>query len=335
VNTYKNMQQAERSLPVLQDALTRDPFNPRIHFGLGSLYLDLERYEDARASLEQSLDIEPAQPNAYINLAGINRQAGDGVGFVQYFLKALEVDPRDHELPGMLADFLYKLELFEEGDDFRDRVMTVAPTSTTAYHIELLRAVQNGDEQAANQSARRAIQDGIENRLDAYSHAVRYLLRSAARTNTVEEEMAWIEEHAPGIFDVDAEAVPQKYRIAQGYAMDAWYTTLPREELLRRLDVILESGRSMGFDLTDTPYLHVNILAMRGEIQEAIEVALSGVFSRSVAVNLGWKRALAQAQFAELVTDPRVQAAMQRWEDEEDALRGQVQTYLADLHAAT
>ncbi len=37
VDSYKNMQQPERSLPVLQDALQRDPFNPRILFELGSL----------------------------------------------------------------------------------------------------------------------------------------------------------------------------------------------------------------------------------------------------------------------------------------------------------
>jgi len=335
VDSYKNMQQPEKSLPVLQDALEHDPFNPRIHFELGSLYLNLEQYEDARASLEQSLDIEPEQPNAYLSLADISRQAGDGVGFVQQSLKALQVDPRDHELPGMLADFLYRLELFEEGDDFRDRVMTIAPTSAIAYRVELLRANRSGDEKAADISARRAIQDGIDDRMSAYRAAVQYLLRSAVSNGTVEDEMAWIEEHAPGIFDIDAEVVPQKYRIAQGFAMDAWYTTLPREELLRRLDVILESGRSMGFDLTDMPYMHMNILAMRGEIQQAIDIALSGVFSRSVAMNLGWKRAFAQAQFAEVVADPRVQAAMQRWEDEEDALRGAVQTYLADLHAAT
>ena len=127
----------------------------------------------------------------------------------------------------------------------------------------------------------------------------------------------------------------RKYRIAQAVAISAWYTTLPHEELLRRLDVLLESGREMGFDPTDVPYLHMNVLALRGETEEAIEVGLSGVFSRSVAMNLDWKRTLAQAQFAEIVNDPRIQAAMQRWEEEEEALRAQVQTYLADLHAAT
>jgi len=335
VGTYEEMQQPEKSLPVLQDALNRDPFNPQIHFELGSLYLELERYEDARASLEQSLDIEPAQPNAYTRLASISLHSGDGVGFVQNFLKALEVDPRDHELPGMLAEFLYKLGLFDEGDDFRNRVMTMAPASTMAYDIALLRAVSSGDESAADSSARQVIQDNLEDRQSVYTHAVQYLLRSAAKSGTVDDEIAWIEERAPGIFDIDADNVPQKYRLAQGAAVAAWYTTLPREELLRRMDVLLDFWRSTGFDPTDDPFLQMNILALRGEIQETIDVALSGVFSRPVAMNLGWKQAFAQPQFAELVADPRIQAAMQRWEDDEEELRGQVRTYLADIQAAS
>jgi hypothetical protein len=53
-----------------------------------------------------------------------------------------------------------------------------------------------------------------------------------------------------------------------------------------------------------------------------------------VAQNLNWRNTFEQAQFQGLVADPRIQAAMRRWEDEEAALRGEVQTYLADLHAA-
>lgn len=332
---HTNMLQPENAVPVLEDALLRDPFNPQILYELGTLYLRLERDDEARALLEKSLEIEPKQPNAYTNLAGISLQAGDGVAFVEQFLKAIEVDPRDQELPGILAVFLYQLGLIEEGDDLRDRVMTIAPTSEIAYQTELLRAMRSGDEEASIASARRAIEDNVTDRRFAYGAAVRFLLRSAIKRGEIDEELAWLEEKAPGIFDIKAAAAPQKYRVAQGVAFDAWYVSLPRGEMLQRLDSILAVGEAMGFDSTDDPFLHMNILAMRGEIQQAVEIALSDVFSRSVATNLAWRDTFAQAQYAEIVEDPRVQAAMQRWEDEEAALRGEVQTYLADLRAAT
>ena len=81
--------------------------------------------------------------------------------------------------------------------------------------------------------------------------------------------------------------------------------------------------------------MHLNVLAMRGEIEQAIEVALADIFTRPVTRNLAWRDMFEQAQFSDVVADPRVQAAMRRWEDEEAVLRGNVQTYLADLHAAT
>jgi TolB-like protein/Tfp pilus assembly protein PilF len=335
VRAYERLQQQEKSLPVLQEALRADPFNPRIHYELGTLNLELRDFDEARVALETSLEIEPAQPNAYSALAGISRQSGDGVGFVKYFLKALEVDPRDHELPGILADFLYGLELIEEGDDFRERVMAIAPTSEIAYRIDLLRAVWTGDEEDAVANAHRAIEDEVDDRYFAYGGAVEYLVRSAIANGTLEAELEWLEQRAPEIFNISSTAVPPKYRRAQRFAFDAWYVALPRDELLRRLDVVIERERAIGFDPMDEPIVRMNILAMRGEIQEAIQVALTDVFTRSASMTPGWRRAFAQAQLTELVADPRIQAAMQSWEDEEEALRGQVQSYLADLHAAT
>ena len=335
VRAYQQVMQPENALPVLEAALERDPFNPRILYELGTLYLRLERWDDGRAALERSLEIEPMQPNAYTNLAAINLQAGDGVGYVRQFIKALEADPRDHELPGILAEFLYRLELLEEGDDFRNRVMTIAPTSGIAYRTGLLRADLAGDAAAADASARRAIEDNIEDRRFAYQGAVRYLLRAAIRNGTVAEETEWLAAQAPGIFDIDSASVPLKYRMSQGIALDAWYATLPRDEVIRRLDILLEQGKGLGFKYTDDPITHLTVLAVRGEVQEAIQVALDEVFTRSVATNLGWRDTFAQAQFAEVIADPRIKAAMQRWEEEEESLRAQVRSYLADLQAAS
>jgi TolB-like protein/Tfp pilus assembly protein PilF len=334
VRAYKGLGQGEQSVPVLEAALQRDPFNPQILYELGSLYRMLRRWDEAQAMLEKSLEIEPDQPNAYSVLAEINLTSGDGVGYVQGFLKALEIDPRDHELPGLLAEFLYNLELFEEGDDLRDRVMTIAPTSEIAFRLELLRAMRMGDEGAADASARRAIEAKIDNRRYAFGGAVEYLLRAAIRNETVAEEMAYLDREEPGIFDFENPEMPSRYRNAMGPAFDAWYATLPREELLRRIDLLLERGEKNGMKLHDNPYAQMNVLAMRGEVEKAIEVALADVFTQSVTTNFNWRNMFEQAQFRELVADPRIQAAMQRWEDEESVLRGEVQTYLADLHAA-
>jgi TolB-like protein/tetratricopeptide (TPR) repeat protein len=335
VRAYQGLQQNDKAIPVLKDALRQDPFNPTIHFELGTVYMRLQQWDDARAALEKSLEIEPAQPNAYSNLGLLSLQSGDGVDFVTQILNSLRVDPRDHELPGMLAAFLYQLGLVEEADDFRDRVLALAPTSAIAYRVEMLRAIAIGDEVGSIATAQSAIEADIEDRRFAFVGAIQHLLRVAARDNKVEEVSSWIEEQVPGIFDLDSERVPQKFRMAQGAAFDAWYVSLPRDEMLRRLDVLVRYGEALGFSAVDDPNTYLSILALRGETEKATEIALEQVLVHSVTSNLGWREQFAQAQYTDIVADPGVQDALQRWEDEEAALRGQVQAYFADLQAAT
>ena len=335
VRGYQSLQQFDKAALVLEEALRRDPYNPTLHYELGTAYMKLDRWDEARAALQKSLEIEPGQPNAYTNLGTISLQEGDGLDFVKQFLNAIHVDPKDHELPGILAGFLYQLGLVEEADDFRSRVLALAPTSEVAYRIELLRAISIGDLEGAEASARRAVEDDIEDRRFAYAGAVQFLMRAAADDGTVEALSKWLDERAPGILDIDAPLVPGKFRSAQGVTFDAWYVSLPREELLRRLDALLAWGESVGCELSKSPNTHLNVLALRGDIAGAIEVALDKVMSRSVAINLAWREDFAQAQFAEIVADPRVRAAMQTWEEEEDRLRATVQAYFADISTAS
>lgn len=335
VRAYTALQQNEKCLPLLEGALSLDKFNPALHYELGMAYIRLERWDEAKAALENSLELEPKQPNAYTYLGAIAEQSGDGATMVKQFINAISVDPQDHELPGMLALFLYQVGLVEIADDFRNRVLTLAPTSPVAYQVELARARAVGDLEGSIEAARRAIEDDVEDRRLAFSGAVQHLIRTAVKTDRVEEEMAWLEEQQPGIFDVDSTVVPKKFRGVRGTAFDGWVQILPREEVLRRLDVLLAYASSFGQDPTDKPATHVSILTLRGEIEEAIEVALKDLFSQSVALNPYWRDMLLQPHYAEVVADPRVQEAMRRWEAEEAELRASVESYFADLHAAT
>jgi TolB-like protein/tetratricopeptide (TPR) repeat protein len=334
VRAYKALQRTGEAIPLLQEALAFDPFNPALHYELGTALMMDERWDEARAALERSLELEPSQPNAYTSLGILSLQDGDGVGMARAMTQAIAVDPKDHELPGMLAEFLYRLGLIEIADAFRERVLALAPTSEVAYQLELLRAKSTGDIEGSIAAARRTIEDKVEDRRFAFGGAVQHLIRTAAQTERIEEELAWINEQEPGIFDVDAPRVPQRYRNAQGVAFDAWVRILPVEEVRRRLEVLVAWAESNGVDPTQDPHTNVRILALRGQTAEATEVALEAVFSESVALHLDWRDAWMQPQFAEIVADPRVQEAIQRWDDEEKALRGSVQSWFSDMHAS-
>ena len=331
----RNTEQVEQALVYMLQAAANDPFNPRIHYELGNIYLGLQQWDKARDSIQRSLELEPAQPNAWVNLARVSQQAGDGLEYLQLFLKALEVDPVDHELPGMIASFLYQLELVEEGDDFRKRVMAIAPTSEIAYRLELQRAMAIGDIEASVASARRAIEDDVPDRRFAFGGAAQHLLRVAAAKGTVAEETAYLEQNAPGILDIEAESVPAKYRGVQLSAFDAWYTVMDQAEINRRIDYMSGIAETYGVDLSENKEVEFARLALIGEPEKAADVALEHIFTEPVLLNLEWEEAFKQAQYAEVVEDPRVQAAMKKWQDEEDELREEIRGWLADLQAAS
>ena len=110
--------------------------------------------------------------------------------------------------------------------------------------------------------------------------------------------------------------------------------TLPRDELLRRLDDLLDSAARFGIDPLYDPVTKMSVHALRGETELAIETALTQVFTRPVTTALYWREMFSQAQYAEIVADERVKEALQRWEVDYDNLRERVRAYLADLSAA-
>jgi TolB-like protein/Tfp pilus assembly protein PilF len=325
----------ERVLPLLLAYLDRDPLSPVVHYELGNRYMQDGENDKALASFERSLELEPSQPNAYVMIGFSKLNDGDGLGFLQSFLKAVEVDPQDHEVPGMIAGFLYNLGLIDEADDFRNRVMAIAPTSEIAYQIDLLRAISTGDSESGTATARRVIEDDVPNRRSAFASSVQYLLRSAIERDALDAEFAYLEEQAPGLLDIESQSAPVKFRAAQFVAFDAWFVALPRDELLRQIDKMRELAESFGQQPMDNPDVQFAVLSLAGDAAAAVDVALENIVNESVLAHPGWRQTIAQAQYRDVIADPRIQAALQRWEDEEAAIRERVKTYLADLSSVS
>ncbi|MDH3433014.1 MAG: hypothetical protein OEM60_04110, partial [Gammaproteobacteria bacterium] len=88
-------------------------------------------------------------------------------------------------------------------------------------------------------------------------------------------------------------------------------------------------------DPQENPRLLFRVLALQGDVEGAIKVALENFADDSPLQYAGWRETLAQAQYQEIVADPRVRAVLRSWEEQEAEIRDEVRTYLADLYAAT
>ncbi len=326
-----SVQRVQEALELQLDALDRDHLNPRIWFEVGSLYLKLQDFDEARVALNRSLELEPEQPNAHARLAIVAMETGDGVEYLKQMLEAMRDDPRDYEMPAMIAEFLYRLDLVEQADDFRNLVLTAAPTSDLAYLLDMLRGVATEDDDAILAAARRAIEDDVGNRGGAFQHALGYLVQVGRRQGTLDEQMLWLDQVAPELLATDPSAMPPKYRGSQGTLIDAWYVMESPEEVQRRIAAIIEHVESLGMDPMENPMARASISAINGDTEAAIETALNEIYTGPVTSHLDYPDQLQLSFFETLAADSRIQAAVQQWDLEKSELRRSVARFLAEF----
>jgi len=310
-----------------------DPLNPMVHYEIGVAYRGLSDWQAAREAFERSLELEPLQPGVYSVLASISRNSGDGIGFLENLIKASEIDTKDLETPGRIALYLYGLGLMDQGDRYRSRVTAIAPNSTTARVLELVRAINFGDENDSVAIARSMIEDDIEDRHVAWLRAVGHLLNVATRRGNAAEAIEFVNKYSPGFADLDSISLPIKVRRARAALIGTWHGLVSDEEFLRRRSNANAFFESIGQPVSQSPGAYIDSLLLLGETEKAIEVALSSYFTAPITMRLGWRRYLDQPHFADLLADSRVQTEVQRFESEFAALREQVREYLVNRDA--
>ena len=156
---------------------------------------------------------------------------------------------------------------------------------------------------------------------------------TARQEGGLAEAVTWLDAAAPGLFDVDAEALPPKYRGAQPLLIDTWFVTESEEEVMRRVGLIKSRVKSFGIDPLQNPNMRLGLLALHGETEQAIDVALAEIFSEPVTAHLNYPDKLARSFLEPVVGDPQVTAAIAQWEDDKATLRRDVAVFLADVEA--
>ncbi len=316
----------EEALQLIQEVLVLDPLNPEIHLEIGKIYGGMEDWERARTSLERSLELEPEQLIALYSLSNVELMSGDAVTFVKLRIDAFEIDPQDPELPGSLARFLYALGLQEQGDGFREHVLATAPTSTEARNIEIYRAIRFDPKELQNEIARQMIADKVEWRGDAWEYFA--LFNNAAYGDSVDEALSYLESVFPGFADFE-QSVPMSLFEARLFALGALTRIESPEQLEKRimqLDYVLNKLASGG-----PPVIRVEIQAINGNTEAAVQIALDEIFSRPAIAALNTDLYLGQPFLAEVAADPRIQDALDRYQTEKSEAAREVAAYLAGL----
>ena len=316
------------TLRLVQDMLVLDPLNSMVLIDISRVYYEMEDWDNARKTLRRSLEIDPDQPGPYQGLANIDREVGDGVGFVSNYLMTMKVDPQDHGYPARLASFLYSLGLQSEGDHFRARTLVIAPTSSHARRTELMQAIASGDGNVSYALAQQMLEDDVDLQSGAWQEAAFTLFANSEMLGRSQEALDFAERQLPGFADFSQPA-PPKIIVARIAALPAYYSVGSHEELQRRitqLDQYLDGEGAVG---------RMVVLALRGDARSATEVALTEIFNtpviRSQSVNID--RTLGLQCMADVAADPRIRRALARWQEEKEKAAEEVRDYLATLES--
>ena len=319
----------EKAIRMLQGLVDLDPLNPAVYETLANSHFRAENWKAGREAAWHSLALEPDQPNVHTTIGGSYEEEGDIVGFLRGYLDAMNIDPQDHELPGQVAHSLYQMELREYAAAYRDRVLAIAPASPIAYKVNILDAESRGDAEAVRHLARKAIEDNIQNRQDAYGVAIGALVHDAVRNNTAEDTLAFLDSHIPGLSDVDVPAGDLNVLIARYHAAQLWKLTVSGEEWRRRMAAIFDITRRFGREPEDWDMMNAALLRLsENDRAGAIDKLVEMFDTDPVGKHLEWDVWMQSPYFADLADDPRIQAGMEKYAEDEAALRDSVLAFL-------
>jgi TolB-like protein/cytochrome c-type biogenesis protein CcmH/NrfG len=310
-----------------RELIRQDSVNSNIFFRYGETLANKERFDEATEMLERSLAILPGQPNVLGTLGRVRRAQGDAVGYVDSYRTAMELDPDDSELPSLLADYLIRMGLVEDGDRYLRQAAAVAPANPTTRKARLERVFASGDRAATLAMAREMIADDIDDRHGAFGRAVAKFQYLSLVNGTASDAYDELEQLVPRIHDASTIQLPLKIKVSQPWLFPLWHAVLPRDEALAKIDSYIGTLEAAGLDIDNNPYVYVAAAVQRGAYDEAADLLLKHVFVWPVADFPGWREVLLTDFLAPATADPRVRAEIERYEQDEARVRSELTGY--------
>jgi TolB-like protein/Flp pilus assembly protein TadD len=312
-----------------EQVLINDPVNAVVYNDIGMANLRMKMWEAAGASFERSIALNPDQPVTHDFLGTAKFSLGDVIGGMQSLLRAMEIDSKDPEYTAWMAGYLYAFGLIDEGDVFRARTALIAPNNESTRLANLYQAVALGDVALADQLARSMVEDNIAERWGTYVDAVCFVVRNAQQNEDATGGLAFIEHHQPGFNDPTSDTISIKVRKAQSCAFSAWYATRTSEDAAQMVTDYWRVVELAGLSVVDFSIGYLEVLAIRGDTDEAIDYALSSIVNMPISRAIRWRERFDEPYLSGVASDPRVSARLQQWDEDVITVRAQIKEFLA------
>jgi len=102
------------ALDTLAGAFQIDPHNPQAHYQRATIFMTLDRPQDALAELEKVRSAAPKEASVHFNMGKVHKRLGNPSQAMRCFLTALDLDPKDNNLIKAAMDRLDEPDVEEE-----------------------------------------------------------------------------------------------------------------------------------------------------------------------------------------------------------------------------
>lgn len=319
----------------IDEGLKVDPLSARLHLMRGRVLLGpLDRPGDAAAAFATGREEAPLW-------SAVTLASGDAAfaqnrfaeGF-DWYLRAIELDPQDHELPAVTAERYYDLGLDGAGDEMLRRAQALAPQEAWTRSVELGRLVRARNHEDAAVLAEQMLRDDVENRGDAFNAAAIGYASSMLALDRPQAVVDLFESIRPGISLPGSQLRGAKESRLQFALVQVFKAMGSAEQAAALLEDLTAFADETAPGWRDDHYVMANVALAGNDQQAALTHALEDL-GRPLGRQMDWRSRYRDVVWLEpLLTQPRIAARLEELDAETDAARDEVRIMLAERSAS-
>ena len=282
-------QRNDESLFWLEQGLAVDPLSARLLLSKGRILLGvLGRAEEAAAAFDKARQSAPDWTAIDLASADAAFAMDDITAGVRWYLRAMQMDPRDHEIPAMTVRVYAGLGMAEEADEMVQRATAIAPSAPWTRSMVLARHMGAGNLERVVILAEQMLRDEVEDRGFAWGMAASGYASAMIDLGRANEVGPFLETIRNGV-------TGESYRPSGLKDIALRFVYLHTLTAQERFDEVTAKSEALEQYLDEAfpgwrqdYYLMANMYLSRGDSESAADFAVSDL-SRSLGNNLSWR----------------------------------------------
>jgi TolB-like protein/Tfp pilus assembly protein PilF len=298
----------DTGLQYLHEAERLDPYSVTVMWDLCSRYGFRMQPEKAAPYCERIGKIQPDNPQQYYGLAMAARNIGNVAASQVWDIKAVQIDPEDHELPAQLATVWLDLGDMEQAEIWLQKAEDISADKTGSVAARIMLMHYREQTGLAGDLARRALLNGLDQRPGTLDMVEQMYLINVVAKSRIDEALEYFRGKRPRAFETPLSISKTGFPGTSDLIEIAYLMIQQKPESSHAKELLeIAEGRMASSDGKAFPWFQTSmkaqIAAAKGERERALDL-LEQAFDQGLRNN--W-RSLIQlpVMYDHLRDDPR------------------------------